>query len=144
MIDIKKTFEITRIPLIILIALTGVGILLTNLNILILTIGWWMFVLIVLTICVLWVGYSSGKNGISLIESGLNGAITWAIPGTIGLTIGGLLVFINAFLWGNIEGYEVISFFGGLLVIVILLGVGSITSFVVAIVGRFFGLKTSK
>ncbi|MFH1261627.1 MAG: hypothetical protein ABII39_06800 [Candidatus Micrarchaeota archaeon] len=141
MIDIKKTFEITRIPLIILIALTGVGILLTNLNILILTAGWWIFVSLVLTISVLWVGYSSGKKDLSLIESGLNGAITWIVPGTIGLTIGGLLAFINAFLWGNIEGYEIIAFFGGLLVIVILLGVGSITSFVIANIGRFFGLK---
>jgi hypothetical protein len=105
--------------------------------------AWWVFVFLVLGVCVLWVGYSSGTRGLGLIESGINGAITWVIPGTVGLTIGGITSFISAFLWGSIQGYEIFAFLGGLVVIVILLATGTVVSFVLAVIGRFFA-KSSK
>ena len=138
-IDFKKILGIVKIPVTILIALTCVGILLNFLNILILIGLWWGGVLFLCGICAGWVGFKSAKDDLSTIESGLAGAVTWLLPGAVGLTIGGLTSFMNALLWGAIEGYEAIAFIGGVIVILILLGLGAVVSFIIGIAGGFLG-----
>ena len=142
MFDIKKSLLFMKIQLIILITLTCIGIILNSLDNFVIIAGWWVFVFLTLTICLLWVGYKSAKNNFSLTESGFNGVILWLIPGAIGLSISGITYFISSLLWGNIEGYEVLAFLGGIIAIIILLGIGSAIAFILAWVGRFIGSKT--
>ncbi|MBI5223129.1 hypothetical protein HY990_01775 [Candidatus Micrarchaeota archaeon] len=141
MIDIIKMVNRIRIPLTILIALTCVGILINSMQNTAIIAVWWILVFVILGGCLLWTGYNSAKNKLSLVDSGLTGIVLWLIPGTVGLTISGINVFISALLWGSIEGYEIIAFLGGLFVILVLLAIGSIMAFIITIIGRFIGQK---
>ncbi len=138
-INFKKIFEIVKIPITILIALTCVGILINFINNFLILSLWWGGVLFLCAVCSGWVGFKAAKNNLSTIESGISGVITWLVPGAVGLTIGGLTSFLNALLWGAVEGYEAIAFVGGAIVILILLTVGAIISFIIGIVGGYLG-----
>lgn len=145
MIDFKKTLGIIRIPMIITVLLTCLGILLNAINIPIIIFGWYAFVFFVLGICLLWVGYSSGTKGLSVVDTGINGIILWLIPGSVGLTINGLLSLFSAALWGALVGFEIIvAFLIGAVVIAVLLAIGSVGAFIIANIGRFVGQMTAK
>lgn len=139
MVAIKQIFGIIKIPLGLLIALTCVGVLLNFLNNYIIIIGWWVLVLVLCALSAVWGGFETAKKQLSITESGLAGAITWLIPGTVGLVIVGINMFIKALLWGSIEGYEAIAFIIGLIIIVILLVVGAVITFVLGMCGGLLG-----
>ncbi|MDO8553311.1 MAG: hypothetical protein Q7S22_00760 [Candidatus Micrarchaeota archaeon] len=142
-INFKKIFEIVKIPVTILIALTCVGIIINFFNNLILIGLWWTGVLLICTVCSGWAGFKSAKNNLSTIESGVAGTVTWIVPGAVGLTIGGLTSFLNALLWGAVEGYEAIAFIGGAVVILILLTTGAVISFIIGMIGGHLGKNKS-
>lgn len=131
-----------KIQLIILITLTCIGVIINSFDSFLLIAGWWIAVFLVLVICLLWVGHKSAKANLSLTEAGLNGVILWLIPGAVGLGISGITYFISSLLWGNIEGYEAIAFIAGIIVIIILLAIGSVISFILAMIGSYFGQKS--
>lgn len=141
MFQIMKKLEFMKMQLMILITLTCIGILINSLDNFLIIASWWLGVFLILTLCLLWVGYKSAKSDLSIQESGINGVILWLVPGTIGLVISGITYFISSLLWGNIEGYEVIAFIGGIIAIIILLGIGAVISFILAMIGSYFGQK---
>ena len=141
MFQIMKKLEFMKMQLMILITLTCIGILINSLDNFLIIASWWLGVFLILTLCLLWVGYKSAKSDLSIQESGINGVILWLVPGTIGLVISGITYFISSLLWGNIEGYEVIAFIGGIIAIIILLGIGAVISFILARIGSYFGQK---
>ena len=108
MFNFKETFSIIKIPMIIVVLLTCLGILLNAINIPLVIFGWYAFVFFVLGLCLLWVGYSSGSKGLSVVDTGINGIVLWLIPGSVGLTINGLLSLLTAALWGTLMGVEIL------------------------------------
>jgi hypothetical protein len=141
MVDIKRTFGIVRIPVILLTALVCVGILINFLDVFI-VMAWWAFVLVACAIATLWDGYRTVKEfGLPLSEAGISGVATWIVPGATGLAIGGITAFISALLWGNLEGYEAIAFIVGAVVIVILAVVGAGIAYVIGWVGGWLARR---
>ncbi|MDD5023131.1 MAG: hypothetical protein PHU63_03105 [Candidatus ainarchaeum sp.] len=141
MVDIKSILSIVRIPLVILVTLTCLGILINFTDDFLIITIWWGFVLILCALLSVWAGFNTAKNKFTSIESGIAGLIIWIIPGTIGLVIVGITQFINALLWGNVEGYEFIAFIIGAVIIFILLGIGSIITFLLGWFGSWLNRK---
>lgn len=135
-IDLKTLEKIVRMPLTLLIGLTCVGIIINFFNLPILIAVWWTGVLLFSALASAWSGYQAVKKyRLNLRKAGIAGAVIWLIPGTIGLTIAGITTFINALLWEAIEGYEVVAFLGGAVVIMILIVVGAAIAFVLGTIG---------
>lgn len=145
MFDYRLMVKIAKIPLTLLIALTCVGILINFLNIIPIIIIWWVGVLGLCALCSAWAGYQAAHtHKLDIINSGITGSIVWLIPGAIGLTISAFNGFLSALLWGAIEGYEILAFLGGLVVIVILLAIGAVIAFVLGVIGGILGKNKKK
>lgn len=139
MVDIKQILTIIKIQVGLLIALTCVGVLINFLDNFIIIIGWWGVVLVLCALFAIWSGFQAAKKKLSINESGIAGAITWFIPGTVGLVIVGITHYINALLWGSVEGYEAIAFIVGCVVIAVLLALGSVVCYIAGVIGGFIG-----
>ncbi|MFH1785164.1 MAG: hypothetical protein ABH842_01930 [Candidatus Micrarchaeota archaeon] len=135
--DLKTIFPIVRVPLILLTALTCIGVLINFLDNFLIIAGWWGFVILLCAVCAIWAGYQSASKKLSTMDSIISGAIVWIVPGSVGLFISGINTFINALLWGALEGYEVLAFFGGFLIIIVFIVIGAVLFGILGYVGSF-------
>ena len=137
--------KITKIPIILLTALTCVGILVNFIDNFLIITAWWVFVILLCAFSAIWAGYACRKKKLASVDAITSGILVWIVPGSVGLFISGIKIFINSLLWGALEGYEALAFFGGLVIIIILLVVGSLFFGIFGYIGRSIsGLQSKK
>ncbi|MFA5049980.1 MAG: hypothetical protein WC501_03145 [Candidatus Micrarchaeia archaeon] len=135
--DLNKSFEIAKIPIVILVVLGVIQLfltaeLMTSLGLLFGVIGWLILV---------YVGYVSTKtHKLSLIDAGLTGVVAGVVSGVVNLLLMAVFVVIGLGIYSTpaMQALGLIAILvGGIIALVI----GAVIAFVLAIIGGFIGSK---
>lgn len=135
--DLNKSFEIAKIPIVVLVVLGVIQLfltaeLLTSLGLIFGVVGWLVLV---------YVGYSSTKtHKLSLTDAGITGIVATVVSGVINLLLTAIFIVIGLGMYSTpaMQALGLVAILiGGFIALII----GAVIGFVLAIIGGFIGNK---